>query len=87
MIEMNKTYDWDYIDNTYPDMWALVTNVKYKDGYVDKVKLLDLVTEQGKTAAIKKCRATGVRFQCIRTAYTEPLIGYCPLSELLRGLK
>lgn len=75
MLEMNKTYTWDEIVKTYPNLWAIITNVKESGGEIKSCKLLDICSKENKNEHIKKYLNSNIKFECHRTTFNAPNVG------------
>ena len=43
MLEHGKVYKWDDISNEYPNMYAIITDIKRHGGTIDTCRLLEIV--------------------------------------------
>ena len=75
MLEMNKTYDCDYIGKVCPDKWAIVTDVKRKAGAIETVKLLAIVNHGEEPDYLGKYLDNGIECEAIRTTENVPSLG------------
>ena len=74
-LELNKEYDWETIASTYPDMYAIITDVVEEDGRIIKCRLLEVVTYEQEGKAILAYRKQGIDFDCVRTTSKMPTLG------------
>ena len=72
MLELGKVYDWDVISSTYPDMYAIITDIVRKNGSIIRCKLLEIVPYEEKTKTALHYRQTGIEFACERTTFRGP---------------
>lgn len=77
MFEMstNKIYKWSDIQAVYPNMWAIITDVKEKDGMIITCRVLCICTQNEKANIIKKYKSAGLKFECERTTFSAPNMG------------
>ena len=74
-LKLNKGYAWDTISSTYPDMYALITNVKMQGGAIKTCTLLDVCTFDEKAHYVEKYLKKGIEFSCERTTFLMPTMG------------
>ena len=72
MLELGKVYDWDVISSTYPDMYAIITDIVRKNGSIIKCRLLEIVPYEKKTETVLRYRQAGIEFDCERTTFRGP---------------
>lgn len=72
MLEYGKKYRWKDIEKTYPDMYAIITNVKRKNYEIESCTLLEIVTFEEANATIDKYQKLGISYECRRTTFNEP---------------
>ena len=75
VLEMNKVYTWDEISSTYPDMYAIITDIERKDGAIVRCRLLDICTFEDESKYIEKYLKEGIRFGSERTTFLAPTMG------------
>lgn len=74
-IEQNKTYKWSDITSAYPNMWAIITDIKEKNGLIYTCKVLNICTQDEKAELIMKYKKAGLKFECERTTFSAPNMG------------
>ena len=75
MLQLNQTYTWNEITTTYPNKWAIITNVKKKNGEIDTCKLLAICNQSDRHIYVKKYLEQDIKFECERTTFNAPNIG------------
>lgn len=78
-MELNKYYSFDEIKEAYPNKWAVLTEVKEKNGDIVKCKLLDVCNVSELHIYRKKYKDKGIIVDCIRTTPTAPNVGVLTL--------
>lgn len=74
-IDQNKVYKWADIALEFPNKWAIITDVKEKDGLIYTCKVLNICTQDEKAKLIKMYKETGIKFECERTTFSAPNMG------------
>lgn len=75
VLKLNNVYTWKEITETYPDLWAIVTDVKEDNGEIESCRLLAVCTKDDKHKYIKKYLNSNIKFECHRTVFKAPNIG------------
>ena len=75
MSKTNKITNWNEFVVNNPDMYAVITDVKEKDGEIQSCTLLDVVTFEDRASAIRRYKEQGYALECIRTTYAGPNAG------------
>jgi hypothetical protein len=74
-MDNDKLYKWSDIALEYPDKWAIITDIKEKDGMIETCKLISICTQDEKAELIKKYKKQGLKFECERTTFSAPNVG------------
>lgn len=74
-LQIGNVYSWDVISSSYPDMYAIITDVVEKDGEIIKCKLLDIVPYEKEEETVHNYRLKGINFDCVRTTFKVPNVG------------
>lgn len=73
MLEMGKRYKWKQISETYPNMWAIITDIKETDwGGIDSCKLLAIATNDTKMNYLDYFYGKGLSVADVRTTFKMP---------------
>ena len=74
-LELNKVYQWSEIEQIYPDLYVIITDVKEQAGEIVSCRLLDVCSKQDKPKYIKKYMESNIKFDCCRTTFNAPNVG------------
>ena len=74
-INRNKVYKWVDISSAFPNKWAIITDVKERNGMIYTCKVLDICTHDEKAVLIRKYKEMGIKFECERTTFSAPNMG------------
>lgn len=74
-LKLDKTYKWQEIVSTYPDLWVIVTDIKEQDGAIQSCKLLDVCTADERATHISKYIGSGIKTRLVRTTFSAPNVG------------
>ncbi|MBQ9609475.1 MAG: hypothetical protein IJV15_08545 [Lachnospiraceae bacterium] len=74
-LEMGKVYKWSLISATYPNMYAIITDVKEKGGLIQSCKLLEITTYENKEKVVHEYKNSDINFDCVRTTFSAPNMG------------
>jgi len=75
MLQMGREYKWSDIVKEYPDMYAIITEVKEKDGIIDSCRLMEVVPYEQEEDAVCRYMKSDVEFSCKRTTFSAPNVG------------
>ena len=71
---MLKNVKWTEIEKNHPNQWALITNIKMKDGLIDSCDVLKICSHAEKVKWIKYFRSQNIKFECERTTFNSPMV-------------
>lgn len=74
-LKLNERYDWNTISSTYPDMYAIITDVVMENGGIKYCTLLDVCSFEEESVYIEKYLKKGIKFSCERTTFLTPTMG------------
>ncbi len=74
-LELNKVYQWSEIEQAYPDLWVIITNIKEHAGEIISCKLLDVCTANERANYVSKYIGSGVKTRLVRTTSNDPNVG------------
>lgn len=75
-LEKGKIYSWKSICSTYPNMWAIMTDVKRdENNEITECKLLDIVPFENRKEVVDKYWSQGIPFEYERTTPRFPMLG------------
>ncbi|MCR4684708.1 MAG: hypothetical protein K5649_04505 [Lachnospiraceae bacterium] len=72
---MKKRTSWNEIEKKYPDMWALMANVKREQGCMVDCELICAVPFEQMASTAKKLEQQGIKFAIERTTDNMPNMG------------
>ncbi len=75
MIETGKVYKWKEIAKEYPNMYAIITDVKRKNEMIQSCKLLKIVPYKERSKTVCYYMDLGIDFDCVRTTFSAPTMG------------
>lgn len=76
-LELNKVYKWEEIVKAYPNMYALITNIKEYAGEIKSCKLLDVCTADERAEYVQKYMHKNIKLKCQKTTCDgDPNINY-----------
>lgn len=76
MLESDKIYNWNDIVNSYPNMWAFITDIEEDDdGMIQSCRLLAICSYEKKENYVVQFMEQGIDFDCVRTTFSAPNMG------------
>ncbi|MCM1135207.1 MAG: hypothetical protein NC400_06480 [Clostridium sp.] len=74
-LKLNQIYNWSEIVKEYPDLWAIITDIKEEDGEIVSCKLLDVCKSGERATYMKKYINLDMELRCERTTFNAPNVG------------